>query len=433
MDEATLTVTDVNRAARHALQEAFAGPIWVRGEVQRLVRSKPGHVYFDLVDKDDLRDRVRSRVRVALFRDDRPTVERKLREAGLELSDDVEIRLAARVGFYVERGEFQLVMHGVDPSFTVGRLAAERARLLRRLAGEGLLEANARHVLSRVPLRIALVSSGGTAAYHDFVHELEVSGLAWRVVHTDVRVQGNVAPRRLAKAVREISVTDVDAIVLVRGGGARTDLAPFDAEPLARAIATAPVPVVTGIGHETDRTVADEVAHTACKTPTACARFLVERVLAFVARIDALGLACARAARVRVDDEHRRQEAATRRVSRGARAVCLLAQRELISAARRAGRSGPMALDRERRRLGDRSHRVARAAPRRLDGARHDIEQFGSRLRALDPRRVLERGYSVTRDTRGDVVRAAADLAPGDVLVTEFPDGTVRSRVEDTG
>src|SRR5680860_1123537 len=129
MDEPTLTVTELNRAARRALQDAFAGPVWVRGEVQRLVRSKPGHVYFDLVDKDELRDRVRSKVRVALFRDDREAVERKLRDAGLELSDDVEIRIAGRVGFYVERGEFQLVMHSVDQSFTVGRLAAERGRL----------------------------------------------------------------------------------------------------------------------------------------------------------------------------------------------------------------------------------------------------------------------------------------------------------------
>ena len=431
MDEPTLTVTELNRAARRALQDAFAGPVWVRGEVQRLVRSKPGHVYFDLVDKDELRDRVRSKVRVALFRDDREAVERKLRDAGLELSDDVEIRIAGRVGFYVERGEFQLVMHSVDPSFTVGRLAAERERLLRALAAEGLLAANAAYPLPAVPLRVALVSSGGTAAYEDFVHELELSGFAWRVVHADVRVQGNVAPRRLARAVREVSGRDVDVIVLVRGGGARTDLAPFDAETLARAIAASPVPVITGIGHEIDRTVADEVAHTACKTPTACARVLVERVTRFVDRLDALGAACARRARARVGDEHRRLATAVRRASRGAHAACILARRELVAAARRASRATPIVLTRERRRLRDRSGRVRRGAPRRLGVIERDVERVEARLRALDPRRVLERGYTVTRDAHGGVVRASSGLATGALLVTEFPDGTARSRVEE--
>jgi len=432
MDESTLTVTQLNRAVTGALREAFPGTVWVRGEIQRLVRSKPGHVYFDLVDKDELRDRVRSRVRVALFRDDRRRVERSLQASGIELRDDVEVRLAARVGFYAERGEFQLVMQAVDPTFTVGKLAAERDRLLRALAAEGLLRANGTHAVPAVPLQIGLVSSGGTAAFHDVVEELVASKLAWRVVHADVRVQGNVAPRRLARAVREVAGCGVDVVVLVRGGGARTDLAAYDSEPLARAIADAPVPVFTGIGHETDRSVADEVAHTAHKTPTACARALVEQVRTSLSRADRLAEQILRAALAAVAAEQHRLLVAARHAGRAARGACTLAERELVVAARRAGRGAPSSLRRVRHRLHEQAGRLPRAAIRRVGAAAHEAEQAEARLRALDPRRVLERGYTITRDRDGQVVRTAVDLAPGDLLVTEFADGTTESRVEGT-
>jgi len=456
MDERapTLTVTELNRAAKAAVQVAFDGPVWVRGEIQRLVRSKPGHVYFDLVEKDELRDRVRSRVRVALFRDDCRQVERRLRDAGIALTDDIEVRVAGRPGIYLDRGEFQLVVGDVDPTFTVGKLAAERDRLLRSLASEGLLRANASNVLGDVPLRVGLVSSGGTAAYHDFVEELTGSGFAWRVVHADVRVQGNVAPRRLARAVRAIAACAVDVVVLVRGGGARTDLAAYDSEALARAIAGAGVPVLTGIGHETDRSVADEVAHTSYKTPTACARALVERVAIALDRVDTHAGRIARSARTVVADEHHRLVVAAQRVRRGARSSCIVAERDLAVTARRVARGAPASVRRSSARLGeaarraprvvparlrreralvaDRGRRLARLPTRRLAAASHDTEGLSARVRALDPRRVLERGYTITRDRDGRVVRTTDGVVVGDVVATEFADGTVTSRVETT-
>ena len=146
--------------------------------------------------------------------------------------------------------------------------------VLRALSAEGLLGANGARELPPVPLRVGLITSSGSAAYHDFVHELEVSGYAWQVAVVDVRVQGAAAARRIKWALGQLSQLDVDAVVLVRGGGSRADLAAFDSELVARAIAAMPVPVITGVGHETDRSVADEVAYHACKTPTACAQLL---------------------------------------------------------------------------------------------------------------------------------------------------------------
>ena len=135
-----------------------------------------------------------------------------------------------------------------------------------------------------MPLRVGLVSSAGTAAYRDFAHGLETSGYAFRVALCDVRVQGDAASRRIVWGLRRLARLDLDVIAVVRGGGARSDLAPFDTEIVARAITEMPVPVITGIGHETDRTIADDVAHTCAKTPTAAAATLDEAVDAYVER-----------------------------------------------------------------------------------------------------------------------------------------------------
>ncbi|HEY5164863.1 MAG TPA: exodeoxyribonuclease VII large subunit, partial [Acidimicrobiia bacterium] len=321
----TFSVAELNQTISDALGETFPTPVWVRGEVQALHVSRNQHTYFELVEKHERRDQVRAAIRVALFRDDRPGVNRALRDAGLRLSDGVEVRIRARVDFWPPAGRLQLVMTAIDPTFTVGRLAADRDRILRVLAAEGVLRRNAALSLSVVPLRIGLVTSGGSAAYRDFVHELEATGYAFRVAHCDVRVQGAAASRRLVWALRRLAQEELDVIVVVRGGGARSDLAPFDTEIVARAITEMPVPVLTGIGHETDRTIADDVAHTSVKTPTAAAALLVELVDAYVERLAYV----------------------THRVSLRARGVCGVARREVSGVARRLTRVVPASLDRE--------------------------------------------------------------------------------------
>jgi exodeoxyribonuclease VII large subunit len=390
---------------------------------------------------------------VALFRDDRRAVTRALAEVpGAELGNDVEVRISGRVTVYPPTGRYQLVMTGIDPVFTVGGIAANRERVLRALAAEGLLELNAGLELAPVPLRVGLITSSGSAAYHDFVHELEASGFAWRVTVVDVRVQGAAAARRIKWALGQLSQLDLDAVVLARGGGSRTDLAAFDTELVARAIAGMPVPVITGVGHETDRSVADEVAHHACKTPTACAQLLSARVAEFVTGLDD----------------------ASQRVAARARQRMAVAARELDDAGRRARRSAPAAVARERARL-ERAHGRADELARRrtgevarhLDGCATRVAELGRRatrertrvlderrrevvshaghqlrreslrldsheavVRALDPRRVLERGYSITRDGEGRVVTQATASLVGAILDTELATGRITSRVE---
>ncbi len=372
----TFSVGELNALVRDALRQMFPAEVWVRGEVQNLSRSGAGHTYFAVVEKAGRGDRVQARLDVALFRDDRRAVDRALAEVpGAELGDDVEVRIRGRVTVYPPTGRYQLVMTGIDPVFTVGGIAANRERLLRALAAEGLLDANAGRSLAVVPLRIGLVTSAGSAAYHDFVHELERSGYAWQVVVVDVRVQGAAAARRIKWALGELSLLDVDAVVLVRGGGSRADLAPFDTELVARAIAAMPVPVITGVGHEIDRSVADDVAHTACKTPTACAQTLLLRVGEFVGRLD--------------DASHRVSAQARRRMA--------VATRELDDATRRAKRSVPAAVGRERTRL-DRAHgRVDELARRRTGEVAAVLDARARRVGELGRRATRAGGQALDR------------------------------------
>ena len=178
-------------------------------------------------------------------------------------------------------------MTDIDPAFTLGRLAADRDRLLRLLDAEGLLGRQAALSRPLVPLRVGLVTAGGSAAEHDVMDELRRSGLGFRVVRADARVQGPTAPRSVAWGLRAVAARGADVVLLVRGGGATTDLAAFDSEVIARAVAGLDTPVLTGIGHDIDRSVADEVAHAAYKTPTACAQAVVADVLAFEGRLGA--------------------------------------------------------------------------------------------------------------------------------------------------
>ena len=427
----TFGVGELNQAIAEALVDAFPRQVWVRGEVAQYRATSAGHAYFDLVEKAERRGDVRAKLSVALFRNDRAAVNRTLRDAGATLADGAEVRIRARVDFWPPAGRLQLVMNGIDPLFTVGKLAAERARVLQALLAEGLLRRQAELDVPLVPLRVGLVTSGGSAAYHDFVQELEASPHAFRVAHVDVRVQGQGAFRRIVYGLRTLGALDLDVIVLARGGGSRSDLAPFDSEVVARVIAEMGVPVVTGIGHEVDRTVADEVAHTCMKTPTAAAAMLVDTVDAY----------CERLARI------------SHRVSLRARSTCTLAGRDLADASSRLTRGVPVALAREqgtldgqrrravaagRRRTREASARVARhrltlgaVATRWMRTAGTRLDGADARLRALDPRRVLERGYTITRTKDGKVVRAATDVGVGDSLVTEPAGGDVHSRVEE--
>ena len=452
----TFTVAELADRIKQVLSEAFGGELWVEGEIRNLNRARSGHMYFDLVEPDPdngAGKQAEASVSVALFKFNRARMEDLLRRHGdMAMEDGMKVRIQGELDFWPPRGQLRLRMTGIDPNFTLGELEAERLRLLEKLRDEGLLTKNQAVPFPAAPLRIGLVTSKGSAAHHDFHNELESSGLAWEVVLADTPVQGVDAPPFITAAIRAVGRAGVDVIAVVRGGGARTDLVAFDSEAVARAIAEAPVPVVTGVGHEIDRTIADEVAHEAQKTPTAAAVFIVtaarlhleaaEQAWGGVAewaqrllgnadgRLTAVSQTTARAA------EGHLHRAGSRLEGRASR-IRDLAERRTRGETRRVdGCAGTMrhrasaAITDGRRTLEQMKSAVAAQAHRAPRAAAKELANLEGRARLLDPRAILARGWSITRH-RGKVVRDPASLAVGDELVTTLVEGDLHSTVSE--
>jgi exodeoxyribonuclease VII large subunit len=428
--EPTFTVRQLADAINHQLRRGFGDGVWVRGEVTGLRRTAKGHLYFSLRDRGDDGD---ATLDVSLFAGVAGRLAPLLRRHRLTFEDGMSVRVFGTLDFFAGTGRLSLRMAGIDATFTLGRLAAERDLLLRRLESQGLLGRNARRALPAVPLRLGVVASRGSAAWHDVIHELRGSGLAFRLVVADTRVQGERAAASVANAVRALSerAGDLDALLLVRGGGSRTDLATFDTEVVAHAIASCRLPVLTGLGHEVDRSVADACAHTAFKTPTACAAFLVERVRAYLDASEAAWTAVRRRAGVIVAKADALQPALDRRLALAVRTGVTGQTHRLQVDVERLRRAPVAAL----RRAGERADRGAtalgRAAPRRIAVDEQRVAAIAGRVDALDPARALRRGWSITRTADGRLVRAVSDAPPGTRLVTTVGDGTVHSTVED--
>lgn len=424
----TYSVGELAEAINGALQRRFADGVWVRGEIQGW-SDRGQHAYFRLVE--DGGDGKAS-LNVQFFANSRARLRPLLQKNRLKLADGLKVRIFGHLDFYAPSGQLGLKMSGIDPRFTLGELALQRDEVVRRLVVTGLYDLNRRLTVPSAPLRVGVVTSLTSAAWADFVHEIERSGLAFQLHVVDVRVQGEPAVAEVTAAIGTLARRPgLDVVVVIRGGGSRTELATFDHESIATAIANSPLPVFTGLGHEIDRSVADEVAHSALKTPTACAAALVEHVLAF----------------------RLRTEQAWAGIERRAERALLDAQAELTELAHGIGHRVISAVGRSDERLGQRTHRLLAASTRvseraeaRLAGAavavcrtpsllmaevRH-LDAVAERVRLLDPAVTMARGWSITRTSTGRTVRDATMLRPGDEIITSFAKGAALSRVEET-
>ena len=452
-EPATLSIGELVSRVNRTLADGVGRGIWVRGEIHSFSRRNQ-HRYFTLVDDGAGPGDVRQRPKVAaaLFGQTFQRLRRRLDEAGLTLQDGVAVRVRGTLELYGPSGRLTFRVSDIDPQFTLGHLALQRDALLRRLAADGLVERNGSLDLPLVPLRIGVVTSRQSDGWHDFRTNLAESGLGFELLVAPVAVQGATAPIQIGRALHRLGArSDVDVVALVRGGGSRSDLATFDHERVAKAIANCPLPVITGVGHDLDRSVADHVAHTATKTPTACAQFLIDRVRSFTAELDRCSHAVAHAANrtlsaadsVLARDRHRLQVAARRSI-RDAHAHVARTGRDVAVAARGTLDAGTHDLRQGERRLDVSARRAVRSAGSRLDQVTtrferrpdevlrhetHRLDALAARLRAVDPEHALERGWTITTTADGRVVRSVHELQAGSTITTRLRDGQARSTV----
>ncbi len=445
--EGALTVSQLNYMAKSALNQAFPEPVWVVGEVNRLRAGPRGHRYMELVEKRREGEGIAARVAGILFQEEFLQVrDRLLRAGGLELSDGLEVRVLVQVDLYPPRGSYQVRVLDIDPYFTLGKLAARREEILARLGELGLLETNRNLPWPRLPLRIALVTSWDSNAFHDFTGVLRASGFAFQVDVFDARVQGRELEEDLLAALGWFArrPEEYDLLAIVRGGGSASDLAWFDNLQVALAVARHPLKILVGIGHTMDRTVLDEIAFSA-RTPTEAGEYLVGRVreeaeavegaasdLLLEARsllarekldLASLARSAARAVKGRIEEERRTLRAASLRAGRGTLHQLSREKARLLEGASRVARLALARLAPRGKEIPALGKRILREAGNRLERERENLEGNARRIRALDPKNVLRRGFALVRDARGKIVDRVSRVAPGDALEVEVSDG----------
>jgi exodeoxyribonuclease VII large subunit len=378
----------VTRRIGDLLLEASARRFWVRAQLVVGSRERrAGHFYCELVDVDD-RGRQVAKIDAVIWRDAHQRIRSKLAEHGLgdALTDNTEICAHCSLSYHELYG-LKLEVHDVDPTFGEAHIERNRREILERLRKDGLLKVNRGLLVPDPPLRIGLVTARASAAYEDFRRTLEASPYAFCVLLASAAMQGERSEREVVTALRSLVGRRVDVVCIVRGGGSQLDLAWFDNERIARAVATSPVPVLVGIGHEIDAGVLDVVAHSSFKTPTAVAEHLVSRVRELDDRLAVALERLQSSTERRIGLAGREVERSRNGLVRGSRKhLDLFAARHTNRALRvRAGFYGLFAtrsnrLERSIVALRERAAREVRRSEVQLDAVGNRLGEFASRL-----------------------------------------------------
>jgi exodeoxyribonuclease VII large subunit len=413
------------RAVADTLDARF-NPVAVRGEVSGFSRASSGHCYFSIKDET-------GQIRCAMFRRAASLLDFVPRDGEL-------VELRGRLGVYEARGDLQLIVESLQRAGQ-GALFEQFLRLKAKLESEGLFDPARKRPLPAMPRAIGLVTSLGAAALHDVVTALQRRVPHIPVVISPAAVQGAAAPAELVRALtalyrlvpappgagaqaEESGRPVVDVILLVRGGGSMEDLWSFNDEQLARTLVQSPVPVVCGVGHETDFTIADFVADLRAPTPTAAAELVAQPRDVWLGALTLVEGRLADASQRLLDTQSQRLDMAASRLGRPS----ALVTRQHMLLERQAQRLRYAALSKLERQTAD-WRRLSVDFPIKIQqqlGQRHDrLDRAGLRLQSLDPRGVLQRGYAWLTDASGQAITSVRSTHPGQAVQATLADGTV--------
>ncbi len=429
-----LTVSQLNELIREVLNLGFPRGVWVCGEVQGYNRNRDKrHIFFELSEKDQETHEVLARTSLVIFANRKARLRETLKEAqdAFELKDDIEVKFFCKVDFYPPHGAVRLIVEDIDPIYTLGRIAQEKQRLIALLRKSGTLDRNKAHAMPPVPLRVGLITAFDSAAYNDFLSELNLSGFGFKVFFFNSLMQGKAAADNVCSGIDVLAgIKDLDLIVITRGGGSISDLSCFDSQPIAEKIAACPLPVLSGIGHEINITVTDLAAHTYQKTPTAAAQWLVQTVEEYLITVREKTERVLSLAQDRLDRERSGLKDVVLALHNGTRDFFAEHSRRLERMSEAVVRLSAGAAKKERAAAGERKQRFLRALPAYLDRTRQRVKRYCDIVKLVHPRQTLKRGFSITRTAEGKLVRALKDVKKDAEIVTTLVDGTVRSGVE---
>ena len=406
----SLSLLELNALVRRSLEQCLPDEYWIQAELSDVRSNTTGHCYLEFVQKDprsnNLVAKARGMIWSNIYRLLKPYFEET---TGQLFTSGIKVLVKVTVQFHELYG-YSLTVLDIDPAYTLGDMARRRREILMQLEEEGVLTLNKELEMPVLPQRIAVISSATAAGYGDFCHQLQHNpgGFFFYTELFPALMQGNQVEESVLAALDRINdrLNEFDVVVIIRGGGATSDLSGFDTYLLAAACAQFPLPVITGIGHERDDTVLDSVAHTRVKTPTAAAELLIHRITESADHLEELSARLQQGAYALLEQEGRRLEMIQTRIPN-------LVHRKLTDA-----RFALLAAGKD----------LAQATQTLLSRHRHRLELLQQRVADASPDKLLNRGYSITLKD-GKAVTDAASLNPGDQLVTRLAKGSFTSEV----
>ena len=405
-----ITLLELHGRVKSTLQFEMPDAYWVQAEISSISPSGQGHCYLELVQKDDTGRNFLAKAKANIWRGTwlklKPYFEA---ETGETLKVGMKVLLQVTVTFHEVYG-YSLVVQDIDPTYTMGDMARRRKEILEQLAKDGVIGLNQELEIPVLPNRVAVISSATAAGWGDFRDQLagNIYGFRFYVKLFPALMQGNDVERSVIAALDAVASRsdDFDIVVIIRGGGAVSELSCFDSYNLAFNIANFPLPVITGIGHERDDTVADVVAHTKVKTPTAAAEFIINRVFDSAQELENLARRMSEAISERMNAENMRIERLSQKLP-SLFAVLKTRQEQILETVRIRSLNGIRNM---------------------LTAQNHKLEIMEKSIIAADPAIILKRGFSLTR-LNGRVVKGISELKKGDHLTTAFADGSVESEI----
>lgn len=403
------TLYALNSLVREAIDSRMPQEYWVGAELSEM-RENRGHCYMELIEKPDSTNTPVARAQARCWSSTWQLLRRHFeRTTGGPLRPGMKILLKVYPQFHEAYG-FAWIVTDIDPAFTMGDMARRRMEIIRRLKEEGVWELNKELTLPRFTQRIAVISSATAAGYGDFCRQLTDNeyGFAFTTRLFAATMQGEGVEQSIIAALDRINaeLDRFDCVVIIRGGGAVSDMSGFDSLPLAENVANFPLPVITGIGHDRDECILDMISHTRVKTPTAAATLLTDRLKEVSDHIDR----CCHSITVHVQS----------RIHTEQQRINMMWQRmPAIFSAMKARQTAKLDMARQQLRA---------ATSRCITEEKHRIEILARRAEAMNPQKILSLGYSITT-IGGKAVRDAAILSPGDIIETTFANGHTVSAV----
>ena len=433
MIDNVFTISQLNNFIRDVINCGFPNSVWLCGEIQGYNRNKDKkHVFFELCEKNQVSNEIVARIGLVIFAGKKAYISDILKKAenAFQLKDDIEVKFLCRVDFYSPHGAVRLIVENIDPVYTLGKIAQDRQKLIALLKTKGTLEENKKLPLSDVSLRVGLITAFDSAAYNDFISELERSGFGFNVFFVNSSMQGKRVEKEVCHALKVLNaMQNLDCIVITRGGGSIADLSCFDNKAIAEEIASSQVAILSGIGHEINLTVTDMAAHTFAKTPTAIAQFLVGRVRDSLVNLEEKLAQMIDCALEKIANEEKRLKYFAFDLQNNTLAYLKIHNQRIFQLLENLKYQPIYLLQGYRNVIKSQKENLLRAIHLRVEHEKTKIRGNEKLINLASPERTLQRGFSITRTNKGALLKKISQACINEEIVTSVLGGQVYSRV----